>query len=64
MNQLFKLTPTAILLCTAAFGQSGVLAVDIENIVIYNQDTSDITKWASSPEKTDRLGEEALLSFR
>ena len=55
MYQLFKLALGAITFFEAAFGQTSVLAVDIENIVVYNQDTADVTKWATSPEQTDPL---------
>ena len=55
MNQLFKLALGVITLFDAAFGQTSILAIDIENIVIYNQDTADVTKWATSAEQTDPL---------
>src|SRR2546428_2149728 len=55
MNHLFKLALGAIAFSAAALGQTSILAVDIENIVIYNQDTGDVTKWASNPERTDPL---------
>jgi len=55
MNHHFKLALGTITFCAAAFGQTSILAIDIENIVVYNQDTADVTKWASIPEKTDPL---------
>ncbi len=55
MNHHFNLALGAITFCAAAFGQTSILAVDIENIVVYIQDTADVTKWATSPEKTDPL---------
>ena len=55
MNQLFKLALGALPFCAAAFSQTSILAVDIENIVNYNQDTADVTKWATSAEQTDPL---------
>jgi len=39
----------------ASPGQVNTLAIDIENIVIYMQDTADVTKWAVSTERTDPL---------
>jgi len=56
MNQLFKLALGVIAFCAATFGQTSLVAVDIENLVIYNQDTADVANWASSPEKTDPIG--------
>jgi hypothetical protein len=55
MNILLKLALGAITLSAMALGQTSILAVDIENIVVYNQDTADVTKWAINPEKTDPL---------
>ncbi len=49
MNHFFKLALGAITFCAATFGQTSIVAVDIENIVIYNQD------WATSAEQTDPL---------
>ena len=56
MKHLFKPALGAIVFCAATFGQTSIVAVDIENIVIYYQDTADVTKWASNPEKTDPIG--------
>ena len=61
MNQLLKLALVAITFCAAAFGQTSILAIDIENIVVYNQDTADVTKWASIPEKTDPLASQNFV---
>src|SRR5436190_7150302 len=55
MRHLFKVALGAITFGATSFGQTSILALDIENIVIYNQDTADVTKWATSPEKTDAL---------
>jgi hypothetical protein len=56
MNRHFKLALGAVLFSAAALAQNSILAIDIENLVIYNQDTSDITKWTSNPEITDPIG--------
>src|SRR5215813_13990173 len=55
MKSLFELALGAIVFSTASPGQTSILAVDIENIVIYSQDTADVTKWATNVEKTDAL---------
>ena len=55
MIQHFKLALGALPFCAAAFSQTSILAVDIENIVNYNQDTADVTKWATTAEQTDPL---------
>src|SRR6202165_1531723 len=61
MSQLFKLALGVMTFCAAAFGQTGMLAVDIENVVVYNQDTADVTKWASNPEMTDPLASQNFV---
>ena len=55
MNSLFKLALGMIAFSAASPGQVNTLAIDIENIVIYMQDTADVTKWAVSTERTDPL---------
>src|SRR6266852_9811973 len=50
----------AAALCAAAFSQPGlaqitptsILVVDVENLVNYNQDTSDLSKFATDPNPT------------
>src|SRR5262245_1862204 len=44
---------------TARFRSEQIM--DIENIVIYNQDTADVTKWATNPEKTDVLASQNFV---
>src|SRR5215475_3294486 len=61
MKSLFELALGAIVFSTASPGQTSILAIDIENIVIYNQDTADVTKWATSPEKTDALASQNFV---
>jgi len=55
MKNLLKLALGAIAFSAASLGQTNIVAVDIDNIVVYNQDTADVTKWATDPEKTDPL---------
>jgi hypothetical protein len=61
MDNFFKLALGALAFSAATFGQTSILAVDIENIVIYNQDTADVTKWATSPEQTDALASQNFV---
>jgi hypothetical protein len=61
MTKLRKFVLGAIAFSAVSPAQNNILAIDIENIVVYNQDTSDVTKWATLPEKTDPLASQNFV---
>jgi hypothetical protein len=61
VKNLFKLALGAIAFSAVSQAQTTVLAIDIDNIVIYNQDTPDVTKWATVPDKTDPLASQNFV---
>ena len=63
MKSLFEFALGAIVFSSTSTGQTSILAVDIENIVIYNQDTADVTKWAGNPDRTDALASPNFTSI-
>jgi len=55
MKEILAMTVLAAVRCNVAVGQSpppAILAVDLENFVLYQNDVSDISKYATNPSAT------------